>query len=114
MTLDMAEEGKEIFLGTHNELVYGENGKLIEEVQLSRGGLGDFVVEEKFVRKDGKGRQVSQEEVRYCYESGSGNILEVGWKKMKGDSGGSVVDELKKAVEYDSKGRIKSVSEEKT
>jgi hypothetical protein len=110
----LAEEQKEIFLGSHNELVYGENGKLLEEVQLRRGFLKNQIVEESFVKKDGRGRQVSEEEVKYYYDEANGNIFKIIYKKMKGDTGENVVDNLKKAIEYDSKQRIKSDTEEKT
>ena len=119
---DILNEKQQIFLGTHNELIYSDQGRLISTLEITRHlptptpnpnpDPKDQPLEiiEILLKKDKKGFLIFKEELRYQIGDFDGKIVGIWYKKMgEGEKGlGSSV----KKIRYDDRGMVVIMEEE--
>lgn len=113
LSLDILNSTHQIFLGTHSELIYSDNGRLLETLEIKRHPSPSnqpIQIVETLLKKDKKGFLLLKEELIYIFGDFEGKITEIHYKKM-GFDGEKTVESFKKKILYDLEGRV-SVFEE--
>jgi hypothetical protein len=108
LSLDILNSTHQIFLGTHNELIYSDNGRLLETLEIKRHPTTlnqPIQIVETLLKKDKKGFLLLKEELKYILGDFDGKITEIHYKKM-GFDGEKTVESFKKKILYDLEGRV--------